>query len=274
MILRLLRIATFLTLFGRAWRYIFWDSPLRSLFWDESIFGKVFATFGIDWEKYATNPITDTIIVGLQVGVGLILMAVGFYALFCKKDSKLLKLLPFSSLLTFGMVLLTYKSRFFQFPMLIEHAAQVLTPSLFYLYLKEESSNQFFINTLKAAICLTFNGHGFYAIGAYPVPGNFIDMVIAILQVPEQTAISLLVVAAVFDFFASTLIFHGNGIKPALYFCTTWGLLTSLARIVANFDSQFILMSFHQWGPEVLVRLPHFFLPLVLLLILRQSAKN
>ena len=41
---------------------------------------------------------------------------------------------------------------------------------------------------LKIAIALTFSAHGLYAIGYYPQPGVFVDMLINILHFSETTA--------------------------------------------------------------------------------------
>jgi hypothetical protein len=55
---------------------------------------------------------------------------------------------------------------------------------------------------------------------------------------------------------------------------TGWGLATALARIVAHFVPAFWQNSLAQWLHEVVIRLPHALIPLLLYLIWRKARNS
>ena len=131
---------------------------------------------------------------------------------------------------------------------------------------------------LKIAIAFTFTAHGLYAVGYYPQPGVFVDMLINILHVSEATAKDFLIVAGVLDFAIAIGIFIPRIAKYFLLYAALWGGLTALARVWANFYWAFALSSLHQNLYETLYRLPHMLIPLALVFmtypILKKQSRN
>ena len=118
---------------------------------------------------------------------------------------------------------------------------------------------------------MTFVGHALFAIGFHPVPGNFIDMLISILGVSEDTAVELLLLAGCIDITASVLLFVKETERYALFFMIFWGAATAFARIFANFNIDLAYASGLQWIPETIYRFPHSLIPLGLYLYLREQ---
>ena len=126
----------------------------------------------------------------------------------------------------------------------------------------------------KIAIAFTFSAHGLYAIGFYPQPGVFVDMLINILHLSETTAKTFLVVAGILDFVLAIGIFIPRIAQYFLIYAAVWGGLTALARVWANFYLAFPIDSLHQNLHETLYRLPHMLIPLAVLYILYPLQKN
>ena len=116
---------------------------------------------------------------------------------------------------------------------------------------------------MRIAVALTFAGHGLYAIGFYPVPGHFVDMMIMSLHVEESTAVGLLQWAGWIDLIIALLILVPFVYPYAALYAFAWGILTAIARVWSNYDATLPLDSLYQWVPETLVRLPNALVPLV-----------
>ncbi len=129
---------------------------------------------------------------------------------------------------------------------------------------------------LKLLIALTFLGHGLYAIGYYPVPGYFVDMVIRIFKCSESVARFFLFIAGVLDIVIAVGLFLPNKtvVKHCLIWAVIWGFSTAIARVLGNFYSDFILHSLHQTVYEMLYRLPHGLFPLLALFLLNTKSKR
>ena len=91
-------------------------------------------------------------------------------------------------------------------------------------------------------------------------------MVINIFEVNESSARLFLFIAGILDFLLTIFIFIPKFSKIALMYAVFWGLLTSLARIVGGFYADFLLESIHLNLYQVVFRLPHGFIPLMLLI--------
>ena len=148
---------------------------------------------------------------------------------------------------------------------LLEHAAQLTIP-VFLISVTNKWNRQRLHLFMKIAIAITFIAHGFFAIGYYPQPGYFIDMMIKGLGVQENIARNSLIFFGLLDFLFAIAIFLPKIAKPALIYGVIWGFTTALARISTNFSFDFISNSLSQYVHEFLIRTPHFILPLILLL--------
>jgi hypothetical protein len=155
-----------------------------------------------------------------------------------------------------------------------EHAIQIIIPVLFAAtYLNLFNINKY-INYIKAAIALTFIGHGLFAVGFYPVPGGFVEMVISTFKISEESAYIFLRIAGILDFSAAIFLFIPKTQFIALSFMAFWGIVTAFARTVAHIDSELFIMSTSQWIHETLYRLPHGLVPLFLIIYLLVGRKK
>jgi hypothetical protein len=263
------RIATFCVLAGRAYQHLFWDGPYRSLVWDEGIWGVLWeVSTGLDWHVFVTHPYTDLTIVFVTKLIGVI-FGVGALLALHSKALKFPRLWWGQTLLLAFMFFLSMKTKQWMLAQFIEHAAQMLSPVLLLLALQKK------INDVKGltifACSLTFLGHGLYAFGLYPVPGDFVDMVLNVFGGSETQALRLLKLMGGIDIICGLLIWVPFGRGTVLSFMVPWGLVTSLARFSGHYYGELSIDFFHAWGYQVMYRLPHFILPLYL--ILGQKAK-
>lgn len=117
---------------------------------------------------------------------------------------------------------------------------------------------------MRVAVALTFAGHGLYAIGFYPVPGHFIDMIIMAFHVQENTAVVLLQWAGWLDLIVALLILAPFVYRYAALYAFACGILTAIARVWSNYDPTLPFGSLYQWLPETLVRIPNAIIPLAI----------
>jgi hypothetical protein len=260
-------------LLGRVWQHLFWDAPYRTIFWNEEFLKPVINTLtNLTWHQYVTHPLVDQFIQYFIKMIG-IFYALGLYV--CWKLDHQKKwmgnylLVLFLSLL-FLAILQTIE-KFLYAGMFLEQAIQFSTPLILYLaYFKTKYFLKYKI-ALKIIIACTFIGHGLFAIGFYPVPGSFIDMVVTVFGASESTARLFLKTVGCLDLAAAGLLFIPALTIPMLYFMTFWGGATALARIIAHIDFELFSFTGHQWVLETLVRIPHALIPLMAIFIFQNK---
>jgi len=266
--LNFVRLATFFVFFGRAWQFLFWDAPYRTFFWDESLVGEALPfLLGKTWTAISTNYYYDLFISVLVKLSGVLFLVCAILSISVKQHFKIQKKIIFIGGMNLVFLsLLLFKNKFWYIAQFIEYSAQMSAPFLLLSLLKKSMFNIKIL--LKIAMALTFIGHALFAIGFYPVPGPFIDMVINVFGFSEYEAIQFLKVMGCIDILASIALFIPRIEVAAIYFMAFWGGVTALARIVANVDTDFFVSSFFQWGFESVYRLPHMLLPLAILALL------
>ncbi|MEL7001216.1 MAG: hypothetical protein AAFN93_00635 [Bacteroidota bacterium] len=265
----LLRILTFAVFAGRGWQHLFWDAPFRTILWDESILKPLVESISdLTWNEYVTSEVIDLRIQIFIKALGVCYLILAILSLLIKSSHKKsgYLLIVGTSFLTL-LALLYFKEKFFQVGQFFEYSAQFITPLLLYISLYSKVEVRKFTFLIKVAIALTFICHGLYAAGFYPRPGNFVDMTINILGVSETSAHTMLWYAGIIDFIVAIAIFIPFVDKAALIYAVIWGFSTSIARVWANFDVDFTLLSLHQWLFETVFRLPHGGLPLLILFL-------
>ncbi|WP_299256787.1 hypothetical protein [uncultured Aquimarina sp.] len=268
------KISVFLIFIGRAWQHLFWDAPYRSFFWDESLLRPIIeGIFNTSWQEYATSDRTDQMIQnGIKIN-GFLYLIAAISTLVIKKTTVRWFRIPIflgGCSLIILTILLT-KEKFYHTAQFFEHSIQFGLPFILLYSYSKKSHYKSLIFILKILIAFTFFSHGLYAFGFYPVPGKFIDMTIQIFGFTEATAISFLYVVGILDFILAILIFIPKVQIYGLWYALLWGLLTAMARIVANFYWDFPLQSIHQNLHEVLYRIPHGLTPLLVILLLKNS---
>jgi hypothetical protein len=260
-----LKILCLFVFMGRAWQHLRWDAPYRAFFWSEAILSPVFKLMGWSWQHYVTH--SDIYIAnGIKV-IGVFLLIAALCSLLASPKSRLPRfVLPISGVLLIILALMYSKEKGFYIGEFIEYGAQVACPWLLYATVYRPNFTLVRLKLgLKIAIALTFLGHGLYAIGYYPVPSIFQQMMVNTFGFSEMAAKQWLYIAGVLDIAVAVGIFLPYLKTPLLVYAAVWGFITALARIVANYDANIPAYSVDLWLFEVLYRLPHGGLPLLLL---------
>ncbi len=269
LLITLLRLSTFLVFAGRAWQHLFWDAPFRALLWDKDWMESTITWLtGDTWQAYVTSETAGYFIDNFIFSFGIFYGVMAILTLVIKQSMKTLTWLYALSSLALGFLAFLYcKDKFYHLGQFFEYAIQFSLPLFFYLALTEKINILKLRLYLKIAIALTFSAHGLYALGYYPQPGVFVDMVINTLHVSESTATYMLYLAGILDMVFAIGIFIPRFAKVSLIYMVLWGAATAVARTWANFYMDFPLNSLHQNLHETIYRLPHALIPFTVLIM-------
>ena len=271
-----LKLSVVTIFIARAYQHFFWDVPYRAILWYESLMRPMLSWFHIDWEEFVSNTETDTKIQWIIKGIGILYFITSILVLAYNQNSKkwIKVVITIITIWQFLVVFLFTKESFFQIGQYFEHSLQLGMPILLlYTYSKSFSLSKALV-FLKVIVGLTFLCHGLYALGFYPVPGNFIDMTISIIGFTEEQARSFLWVAGIIDIFILPFLFFKKTVKATAIYAFFWGFLTAFARVVANFSTDFLLETLHQYGFETVVRLCHGLGPLLIIFLLKENTTS
>lgn len=265
-----LSIAAVALFIGYAWLCFSGKTPHYVFFWDEKLLGAFVSNWlEMSWDEYATSPATGR-------AIGRFITATGVFFLLCsaavfglRRFPVLAKiLLILGSVQIFLFAVLHGVDRHFFFVQFSEYALQWGCP-LFLLFAARREGMQPTSHTFGvAAAAVTFAAHGLYAAGVFPRPGHFTEMTMSILHFGESGAIRFLTVVGILDLIAAAAVFIP--IKRlrivAVGYMVVWGGATAMARWVAHVDFSLPWWdeAIAEWTPEVLIRFPHFLVPLFL----------
>lgn len=271
----------FAFLLGRAYQHIFFEGPYRAFFLDESLFSWWVKAIGGDWFTYVNDPVVDQYILFYTRSIGIfwwitamLLLLLSFNVAFLLRNKRLVWISSWiSSITLFFLAFCYFLEKGYQWAQWIEYSAQFCFPVLA-VWSFTKLGDRWFILGCKIAIALTFLGHGLYALGYFPVPGNFVYMVIESLKLNNEQAVNFIYIAGVLDMIVVLFLFIPKLDKYALLYAFLWGFLTSLARpwtmIVPN---HLFWLTVHQSLFEFVTRIPHFMLPLLTYFVLRFKMK-
>jgi hypothetical protein len=153
--------------------------------------------------------------------------------------------------------------------MFVEHGGQMLMPILLVLALRLGAAHRLTIGTAMLALIMTFAGHGSYALGFWPTPGNYYAMTTVVLGVDYPVAKAILRTAGALDFLVCLGICFPLMRSASALYATVWGFLTAIARPVAGMSWGLNYWGADQYLHEAVLRAPHFLIPLFLFLIWR-----
>lgn len=281
LVIRLLRISTFLLFLGRAWEHIYWEGPYRNVFYNPHGFGKVLEWLtGSTLQEIYRDHYYERLIDDFSIGVGVVFLLAAVSVLFYRRTNTLLKWGVLLGVVCLGLTFYGYfVGKHYWYGTLFEQSAQFFTPLLFLWYCSGRNDARALL-IAKIAISITFICHGLFAIGYYPQPGNFADMMIIGFGMNEDVAREALVDIAWLDFvFAGFVLlpfnmFYGKEVWKKILrvffiflvgYAIVWGFMTALARIYTHFDTRFLWQSFEGFFHQFLVRIPHGVLPLIIL---------
>lgn len=293
----LLLLSAVAVLTGRGLQGLLHDLPLRALLWDEGSFAGVAKLLGYEWSAWVTSAeVNEKIALFIKL-IGGYLLVGGL--LLCWPKWRITRLNRLNMVwlggVLFALLLLSTKENFWRFGYFIEYALQVGSPFLLLAVLRGRTAVSL-LPAMRVLTALTFIGHGLFAMGYYPVPFHFLLMTMEGLggiylnftgaMLSETEARSFLYFVGWLDFLAAATLlipWHKLGfsnsinkllLSIALGWIIPWALLTTMARWWSNAGfSSFSNLLFY-WGPEVLIRLPHVLIPLLIWRLIRVYAPN
>lgn len=261
---------------GRAYQHLFYDIPIRIVLWDQdSMEWALSHVFNVRWDDFIRSAEWDSRIQSAVKVVGVIYLCCCAWCIhfIFRKSIRYAGILLGGSALLFSLAVLYSLDKFGRVGEFVEYTCQWFTPIALFLAVRNSHTAAIACG-LRMSIALTFAGHGLYAIGYYPIPGNFIDMMILGFGVNEDSAVTMLAIAGWLDLLVAIVILFPATDRVAAMYAFLWGTATALARIWTNFDVQFVGESISQWFYETLVRIPNALLPLVFLLIRKRFHKR
>ncbi|WBM75065.1 hypothetical protein [Saprospira grandis] len=248
----LLSIGILALLLGRSWQAAFADLPWRAFFWNQAI-----------WQPFLEEE--DYLLFFQEDYINFFSWGMAIFWTVCAL------LLPFfkqrllayaASMSLLFLALLFALSKNLQAPQFWEYSLQVCWPLLFVLTARQK--------WLLWATGICFTAHACYALGLYPPPVDWLNYCMNFLHLSAAEAKDFLFFMGLLDILAVALLFWPKSRNLGLIYCFSWGLITALARPLANSYAFLDLGDFALYFSEFLVRFPHFLGPLYLLLFARR----
>ncbi|GAB5559348.1 MAG: hypothetical protein SynsKO_09950 [Synoicihabitans sp.] len=271
LLISILRWSAGMCLLGWAWAQLYWEGPYGILLWNPATFAWA-EQWGISWEVFVGSGYNDGLVQQWLSVFGWFYVLGAVVSFLARRDSKvmlgvLLGCTGLLAVLSYAKFLSAQR----QLPMFVEHGAQMLSPALLVLAFLLGVRHRATVTVAMVGFIATFAGHGYYAIGWLPTPGNFHAMTSLVLGVEYETANVILRVAGILDFVICVgVLIPAVRIYAALY-GAVWGLLTALARPVAGMSMDLNYWGGDQFIHEGVLRFPHFMLPLFLFLLWRRT---
>ena len=265
-----LRLGAFLCFAGWTWVHFYWEAPYGVLLWQESTF-ELATRFGLTWEEFVGGGANDGLVQSWIAMIWWLFLACTLLTITVRKGSWIqMSGLVFGSGLLVLLSYANYVASRQQLPMFVEQGGQMLIPILLVMALALGARHRVTVTTAIIALIMTFAGHGSYAFGIWPTPGNFYGMTMLILGVEYPTAHALLRIAGILDFLVCLGICIPHLRRVSALYATVWGFLTSIARPVAGMSWELNYWGADQYLHEAVLRAPHFLIPLYLFLVWRQ----
>ena len=266
----ILQLVVSLIFLARGWLTWRWDSPIRELIWEEAWWAPVLQHFDLTWSHFART--SDAWISPTLDAMGIFLVISALLPWL----SGISRLRWMRWLLLPGIVILIldafsrWVARDMQAGIGMEYALQIVSPIALLIFLGAQTTSVKRGNLIKwillIAAASTFTGHGLYAVDYYSVPLEFRMMTTEILPLSETASLLFLKIVGWLDFVVVVLLFMPITRRVALAYMACWGGLTSLARIVAYYDTELPRYGLDPALIEALVRTTHWLIPLWLLL--------
>jgi hypothetical protein len=275
--LQLLQFSAGAVFLGRAWQHLYWDAPFRVLLWDESLLrGAVETVLGWSWRQYVGSPEVDEAIQWLIRGVGALYLLAAVAVYLHRRAPRISNAVVAAG--GFNLIFLAFletKAHFFYPAQFFEYSLQFSAPFFLLAYRRDGAWSPGLILAMKAAIALTFVSHGLFAAGYYPRPGYFVEMVMKILRLDQDSAVAFLNAAGLLDFVTAAAIFlPRRAARWALAYMIFWGFATTMARIAAHFYPELWTYTLSRWVHESLFRFPHFLIPALVWLLTFQGREQ
>ncbi|KJS04872.1 MAG: hypothetical protein VR77_10040 [Flavobacteriales bacterium BRH_c54] len=263
----IIKITLVLLLLGRTIQHLFFDSPIRGVLYSKHFVNPILQLLNINFNDYINSPNLDDSINTVIIIIGILFLTLsGLTLLLYQLNNTAKKIVLYFSCFMLVLIAFGYfKEKSLSIGQFFEYSSQMFLP-LFFL-IKKQKQLFFF----KLTIGITFFCHGLYAIGYYPIPANFVQMIISGTSFNNEQAFIFLHLVGVLDFIFAIAIFIPKIETPFLWYGVIWGFLTSFARIYTNVYVDFFSSTLFYWIYEFLVRIPHFIIPLYLILMKKNN---
>lgn len=279
-----LRIGAVLMFLGRAYEYIRWGGPYRDIFYHPQGLGGWYADL-IDRPliEIYNDHFYEHLLSYISDGVGVLFLITAVFLIFYERVPKLKWLIWLASFFLllhyFGLL---YHKNLVQYGIFFEHAAQFAIPWCFLFFADGKKKRAMWWAVIATSV--TFFSHGLYAMGYYPQPGHFADMMITGLGMTEDIARTTLTWIGYLDIVFAGLVlitpfsYESKGLKVILtvniWYAIVWGGLTALARVYTSYTQGMFAHWMDQHLFQTVVRAPHFILPLVIALFYKLGIRS
>ena len=268
-LLGLLRVGAFLCFGSWTWVHYYWEAPYGALLWQNTTY-ELASRVGVDWDQFVGTGANDGFVQKWITRLWWPYLGFTILTLTVRKRSRIqMARLCLGSAMLALLSYAKYVTAQHQLPMLVEHGGQVLMPIVLVIGLVFGVRHHITISTTIVAVLATFLGHGSYACGFWPTPNSFYAMTTVILRTNYETTRSILYTAGVLDFLVCVGLFVPMLRRLSACYAAIWGFLTALARPVAGMSTDLNYFGADQYLHEMILRAPHFVLPLYLFLVWR-----
>ena len=178
-IVSLLRFAAFFLFFGRGWQHLAYQGPYGTLFTAKYFFGGLCSwILGIPHGELMSDPNFEKYLDWFNDGLSILFFLAALSVLFInKKKSWFKRFVKIGGYLLLFTAFGYFVEKKFVLAQFLEYTAQFATPYLLLMAVKYKMKS-WFLFVAKWSIAITFVCHGLYAIEIYPIPADFINMVI------------------------------------------------------------------------------------------------
>jgi len=262
----LLLLASISVCWGYAILCVLEKIPFSAFFWNENLLRPILFT---SWESWISDYANGSFLKVFSMITGIWLLAAGFAILWIRQFPRTAYFFVISgTVVILKIAVLFGVEKIFFAVQFAEHMLQWGSPLFIVIAWRHTRWPPKLITFMKASVAITFAAHGLYALDVFPRPGHFVAMIMTILDLKEGAAIQFLNLAGWLDLIVAAMVWIPlKGLqRPALFYMVIWGTLTTLARWVAHVHPHLPWWgeSMAAWTPEVMVRLPHILVPLVL----------
>lgn len=266
-----LRLGAFFCFAGWTWVHFYWEGPYGILFWQDATYA-IADQFGISWDQYVGSGANDGLVQKWIHWMAWPYLICSILTLTVRKKSRfqMAALIGGSALLVI-LSYAKYLAALRQLPMFVEHGGQILIPVVLVMALALGIRHKVTVRAAMVALIMTFIGHGFYALGYHwPTPANFYGMTTVIFHCDYEVARIFLRAVGILDLLVCIGIFIPRLRRPCALYAAVWGFLTAFARPVAGMSVSLNYWGADQYIHEVLLRAPHFMIPLYLFILWRK----
>lgn len=290
--LELIWVATSLSMLGRGWLHFSKGSPYWNLFWSEELLSPWLSLLGVEWSSYVESTEVEAGLNVLSMSLGVLYLSLSVVIAYASvallrsgEAPSSTPLLRRSLRLLLGLQVVYVASywlgRSLYLPIWLEQSTLIALPWLCLstglqrgeraavtsseaLYLARAP-----ITVTRVAISCTFIGHGAFALGLYPVPDDYLVMVMRTFECSQQRAQALLWWAGALDVLTALAVWTPRRYLrvrwAALTYMLIWGGVTACARVVGHWGQGSFTDTVWYWLPELMLRVPHALIPCWLL---------